>query len=289
MPLTFDQVAAQVPSNLTTTRFPSINDANSKITDKMKSSLTVKSYTFPTDLPKHHFVIYEYQMIGAVARDLCGVYRLPLPSQLRDSKQIRFDNGFNIAHDAKMLAAGAAGWGLAKIFGEKTAKSYVDTAQAVAGVAGEAARVFSGGNLALNNFNWVTLSTPNFHQWGINFVFRPKSHDESIQIRDMVNNIKANMHPTRFTGTNGLVLSFPNIFVCAFSLPQYLFKFKPAVFNSITTEYSTTMFKVDGASVPEYIIVSLNAHDLEIWTKENFAGHASAEPFTAITQQGWYT
>ena len=288
MPLTFDQVFSQAQqTQLNTTRY-SGTDASSVINSKISNNSAIQSIVYPSDLPKHHFIIYEYAVNGGTAfatRDLVRVYRLPLPSQLRDSKMVQYNTGFNIAHDAATLATVAAA-----AMGAKAAAAAASTLKAAADsdLASTATRLLSGGNLSLNNFNWVTLNTPEFHNWGINFVFRPKSEAESNQIRTLVNTIKTNMHPKKTSLGGPFLLAFPNIFVCSFAHPEYLYKFKPAVFTSITTEYSTTMFKVNNRSVPEYVIVSLTAKDIEVWIDKNFENQATNDPFSAITFESWY-
>ena len=299
MPAAFQDVAQQIAQNtqtlgnLSATRYPSPVSTVEKLID-LNSSKSVQTYVFPSDIPKHHFSIYEYSSPSATTRQLEQIYILPLPRTLTDSKSINYNDGFNIIGSIGALAA--AGGNLAGGVKGGVVAAVGQSMQNIEGVAQAAIKTLSGGGLSINNLNMVTLDIPQFQRFSLDFILAPKTRDESDEINNIAFNLKKYSHPSgAFKGGTGvnLVLSFPRIYLMAFNpSPKYLYKFKPCVIENITVSYApagTTFYKVEGESIPESLHLHLQCKELEVWVQENFpGGQPSSNPFDSISNRGWY-
>lgn len=281
------------------------------IDDRAQSLSSINVVSFPPDVPKYYVVLYEHQSIfsekfgefwfpsnwkemikavGGVVPDfstwsrdalaawwsrswesvtnkftdtfsarqleLEKAYRLPLPTHLIDSHEVQYDHSVNWA---SLAAQGLQTAGTGAI-----------------------------GNLgfALNNLKHVTLQSPAFRNYAMEWKMVPRTKQESDIIRALYLGIKRGMHPP--TSFNRLVLHFPKIYWLAF-MPNsgYLFKTKPSVITSISLDYAggaaQPSFYADSGA-PSGVVMRISFLELEYWMREDFNNaDSSKNPFDGST------
>ena len=239
----------------------------------LNSSTNVTS--FPPDVPKYYTFIIEndWTVLGSLSGTLFPRkgYRLPLPFNIIDNHQVHYDHNFNWL-SVLNLANGAGGVG--GVFG-----------------AGIGALGFQ-----LNNFKHVTLASPEFRQFTLEWKLIPKNYKESELIREIYLGIKKGMHPLRKLGS--LVFEFPKIYwVGFFPNAGYLFKFKPAVISGCQIDYQggnqqpafykhPIITEEDKGGPPESIIIRLSFIELEYWIDTDFNNAKTDNPFDS---NNWYS
>ena len=213
------------------------------------NNMTSKTWIFPSDLPKHHFIIQQYKAITLSSRvgleqlKPSNTIYLPMPSQIIDSKNINYNNGFN----------------LFKALAPKTLQ------ETILGPASQTIQAITG--LGLNNMNAVTLDLPDFQKFTLDFHLAPKSPKESLEINNIVRLIRKYSHPVNILGR--ALLGFPSIWQMSFHQDDYLFKFKGCVIENIQVTYPNNFFQVNG-TVPENVNIHLQCMELEPWLEEDY-------------------
>ena len=259
-------------------------------------------YQFPFDAAPHNFVIVQGTIdfsgvTGTLTaqnyKDFNSVYVLPLPTQLVDAHEVQYDTHFNLLETvASIASAGASALTSAVTQGNPSgglAKA-IGFAGAAAPALAQAAGAVKG--LALNNFRTLTLASPKFRTFGLEFRLYPKSPAESAAIARLIARLQTGALPG--LAASRALLTFPDIFVCFFNTgAQYLYKFKPAVLSGIQADYlggapiPAFYANQDGLAIPEGVRLILSFIETEIWTRENiktdFIGMPTPDPFSAVT------
>jgi len=240
------------------------------IQDAILSSIesqSVKSFTFPPDLPKYHFVLIENSWTTGTA--LTGrltprkTFKLQLPTPLTDGFEVNYDPNFSYLN----VLRDAAGNVLR------------DAAGKVAGGAGQALAQGVGAalGLTLNRFKQVTLSSPSFRSFSFTWKFSPKNFKEAQEIRKITFALRKGMAPKRESATDSkLVLQFPYIYTMYFSPNyQYLYKMKPCVLQAINIDYQggnpfpgfyrAQTSGIERESPPESVVMQTQWLELEFW------------------------
>lgn len=106
-----------------------------------------------------------------------------------------------------------------------------------------------------NQFMTILLRGPQYKRHEFSWKFSPKNPAESRRLSRI---IKYLLNSSAVgTAFGGALWAFPKIFQCGFHPnPRYLFKFKPAVVESITPNYS-------GSGIPAFLRSDAITHDLE--------------------------
>lgn len=226
---------------------------------------------FPTDMPKYHITFYRHRANPAQIRTGLGIqfdnaiYKLPLPRELNDASEVVYDDNWN---PIRNIVPGAIR-DIGEVIGFK-----------------------------VNGFKSVVLDIPNFKRHRMSWKLSAKSFGESIRIQRLIANLRKDMLPASAAGgTGSLVLRFPKIFRVQFNhekMPQWLYKFKPCVIETIQIDYA------GGNPVPSFysgiaennpaesIMLSIQLLELELWIEENIVldsdGLPTTDPFDAETR-----
>lgn len=229
----------------------------------------LKTYTFPSDLPKYHFVIIENEWTYTGGLRAEKMFKLPLPTPLTDAMETNFDTNFNY------------------LGGVIEALTRVAGAPAAVGQAAGA-----GLGLTLNQFKTVTLSAPDYRTFELTWKLAPKNFSEAQTTRRITHALRKGMSPRKTAGVGRVLLQFPKIYTMYFSPnPKYLFKFKPCVLSTLVVDYAggnpfpafykpnvadpgligdDPGYTYDSESPPEAMVVSTKWIELEYWLAEDF-------------------
>ena len=247
-PTAYDQVIQTIAGediSIAERHIPGINNLQQS---RLPSTAILKSlkgkgnetWIFPSDLPKHYFIIQEYKWLTgqAAGQGPNNTIYLPMPAQIIDNKQIHYNEGFNLfTQTARRAAQGMTG--------------------SIIGTTG----------LGVNNMNSVTLDIPDFQKFTLDFHLAPKSPNESLEIDGIVKVLKKYSHPVNIAGRS--LLGFPSRWQMAFVKDDFLFKFKPCVIENIQVTYPNNFFKANN-TVPESVQIHLQCKELEVWLDSDF-------------------
>lgn len=232
-------------------------------------------YSYPSDLPKYHFVIIETDWsFASKTLTPTKLFRLPLPTPLLDQFEVNFDRNFNYLGEAA-----------------KTISSFSDLiGQGVASLA-KAAGAASG--LTLNTFKTVTMSVPDFRTFQFTWKLSPKNFAESREIQRINYALRKGMSPR--TTASKFLLVFPKIYIMYFNPnPQYLYKFKPCVLTTLSVDYAggnpfPAFYKQqNNDNPPESVTISTTWLEVEFWLENDyhddpaFPDLPSKDPFSGI-------
>lgn len=229
----------------------------------------LNSYTFPFDYTDRFFCIMRGELTGVSpvagapvtqVGNFNTLYRLPYPTLIQDTHDVKYDHNFNWLQNFGSVINRIPGGSVLTGAGQAVG-------QALAGV-----------GYAVNNFKALTLSTPNFRTFSLEFRLFPKSREESDMLQRMIVNMKTYMHPPLVAASGiGLLFQFPSIFQMWFNTGnQYLFRFKPCVINAMQVNYQgdnpvpSFYRNPENHAIPEGIVIRLSCIELEVWTRENF-------------------
>lgn len=245
----------------------------SKIAQALRDK-TLSLYQFPSDIPPHHFTIVQGSATGITSPigtnassigNFTAAYKLPMPTVITNRHTVRYDHNFNwMAATAKLLGAG--------------------------GILEAVNPLIRGLGYSLNTFKALTLSTPEFRSFTLEWRLFPKTLQESRNIQRLVVALQTGMTPaTSGEGVN-LVFQFPAVFLPFFTTglssnegSRYLFKFKPCVLDKIEVNYQgdqpvPAFYKnADDQAIPEGIVLRTSWIELEVWSQQNFRNSTDSD------------
>jgi hypothetical protein len=254
---------------------------------------------------------------GAASSNITSSIFLPLPSNIADSYEVRidrFDQGmfgdaisqggamlgggnFGGADEllsnmglpstdamvggVAMMAGGLSGFlsskniigaGLGAIVGSGLDTSTISSSlEAGAGVMvnPKASLQFKGIEMKRHNFDWT---------------FAPKSIDETVALKEIINTIKKNVLPsyTEGLGQSGAfqraLLKYPSFVDCFFVGidPAYYFYFKPAMVQTFNVNYSPNGVSVLRGGRPASVSINMTLIESDIHTAEDYGGETSS-------------
>lgn len=249
-------------------------------------------HMFPFDQSQHSFAIIEGETprFGTGYTNFNKLYSLPLPSVIEDEHNLVYDHNFNFLS----MIGQAAGLGATAAAARARGVGGAVALQFWLGTLGAAGRVLgAAGGIALNTFKTVTLAVPQFRTFALEWRLHPKTPQESVAIQRMLYSLKEGAHPALEIG--GLLFTFPKIYLMYFTNgSEYLYKFKPAVLQSININYAggnpvPAFYKNNDKTVPEGVLIRTSWIELELWTRENFTksidpatGIGNRDPFSAV-------
>jgi len=219
----------------------------------------------------------------------------PVPNNLRDQLDADW------AQDAQPVA----GAGIEQLLKDKgkirdafssgLADGLKSTADAVnAGVIGVGAQIAANtigqGNaaaglqlagLSQNPFLTMLYKSPAFRSHQFDWTLAPRNYAESDALNNIINAFKSNMLPSLATGTNGILLNYPNMAEVAIFPQGYLYNFKMCVVKSLAVNFAPngpSFFKTTHA--PTEVSLSVTLQEIEYMLQEDIidSGLRSASP-----------
>lgn len=190
-------------------------------------------------------------------------YKLPLPTPLSDSFEVDYEQNFSYLSTAVKAGSSFTG-GLLGAPASRIGEGL--------GAVGQIAGAATG--ITLNQFKTVTMNTPKYREFNLNWKLAPKTFNEAQEIQRIIFNLRKGMTPSIFPG-NKVLLHFPKIYLMYFSPNiKYLYKFKPCVLKSLVVDYNggaghPAFYKPysqnEMHSPPESVVVTTSWLELEYW------------------------
>lgn len=210
----------------------------------------IKSFTFPSDLPKYHFVLIENNWSIKPVSTQEGyrfpltarkIFKLQLPTPLIDGFEVNYETDKNF---------------LGEMLG------------------GRANQLLGAAGITLNTFRTITMSSPAYRTFDFTWKFSPKNFKEAQEIRKITFALRKGMSP-KTTIAGKFVLDFPYLYTMYFSPNyQYLYKFKPCVLTALSVDYQggnpfPGFYRAEGnnqnESPPESVIMQTKWIEMEYW------------------------
>jgi hypothetical protein len=227
--------------------------------------------------------------------------RLPIPDNLVERTSVTYDNaslgsalgsfieaqsaGGNIVNSLVTLGVGgavgalgllpsAAGEAARGTGGSRQERERrAGLAEGVTSAAGRALAVEAGAlfGITANPYQVVLFKSPDFRTHSFAWKFIPNSLQESEILRNLIEVFKYHSLPG-ISSAGAVFFSYPEILEINFRpSDQYLYKFKPCVVKSVTTNFapnSPSFVKSSGA--PTAIEFKIELQEIEIMTKADF-------------------
>lgn len=282
------------------------------IDENLIRNVSIGTLQFPVDRPKYytHMKISRYSRTSLLKLGDLNMEQaiiLPLPSGMINRNDIAYDENVAIGTPLGATVEGAAG---AAGYGRKNTsqnlpqlmKSIQSSATGVVGenvpawlssvlggvggiitqqVTGAASGLGLGplGQVAQaalgyspNQFFTILLKGPRYKRFSFSWRMSPRNEEEAKMLKDIVLYINNAAAPGLVLG--GAIFTFPMVFELSFMPnPQYLFKMKPAVVESISANYAPSGIPAfyrassgtNGLNAPEAIQVDIHFLELEYW------------------------
>lgn len=214
--------------------------------------------------------------------------RLPLPTQLVDSKSVAYDttelgsfmgavvdssidirNNINGILRGDVGVLGAAGLNIA---GGAAAAIAADTLSRGPRSVGQNAfnAIQASHGIAFNPYQTVLFKHPNFREHSFSWRMAARNEKESMVIKDIIQSLQTNMLPDV---AGSLIFQYPSILaIRLFPTDEYLYQFKPCVLTSVTANYapqSTPAFYKKSAA-PAVVDLTIKLKEIEIWTRLDY-------------------
>lgn len=285
-------------ANLLKSRTAPSNPADT-ISQKMKG-LSQAAFNnmliFPNPLPPVHFNLIEahWSIGGAIGNvslssnimDLGkltskGMYRLPLPMQLRDDFKTNFNEDTSLGKIAKNLVG--------MIPGGNTLLGGGSALQQLTGV-------------LLNEVRFVSMNQPSFKKHTLNWTLSPNNPAEAQTLNKIRYGLQKGSTPK--IDESYLLLKFPRIYI-PFITPNshYLMKFKPCVIEQVSVSFNGmgghSFYRgMDNESdkAPQSMNLAISLLELEIWVDSdnpgmsNFNMDGNGQPTAApLDTWNWYS
>lgn len=288
------------PVNATGTNIINLAPARiQQINEKLDKNASASLLQYPIDRPKYYMImnIRKYSRdnllrIADVTTEDTVI--LPLPQTLIDNNGVVYEeqeigqltgagynkllgNNVKTKSDIEKQVQGDTGLGyLAQSVGTQVldAATGLNTSGLLAAMTG----------FSPNQFLTILLKGPEYKRHELSWILSPRNEMEAERIRRIGNKINNSKAPGLTAG--GLFFTFPKVFELGF-MPnsQYLFKFKPAVLESLTMNYapggSPAFYKAkaatNGNNPPVGIEVRMRFLELEFWLSGDYTD--SNDPF----------
>ncbi len=256
----------------------------------------IRQFEILDERPKYYMslLISKYSrqtlMSAATGEPLANVV-MPLPTPLNDA--------LNVSYDEEAVGAvlgNVVNWGSSMINGNNRPDSesvgpFSTAASMVGSMVGRipyvgpalnslganptaAAKAWFG--LSPNQFFVILLKGPKYKTYEFQWRFSPKTPKESENLRKTLQYLRNAISPG--LGAHGAIFRFPRIFnICFVPNSKYLYKFKPAVCESLTVNYTpagqpafyrTSALTADGGrqlNAPEGVDVAMRFLEIEYW------------------------
>jgi hypothetical protein len=139
------------------------------------------------------------------------------------------------------------------------------------GAAATAGQYLAG--MTVNPFLFMMFDSPTFKEHTLDWIFAPKSRQESKDLDVIIKEIKMRSLPQ---ADLGIMLNYPDIAIIKLNPDNHLFKFRPCAVLSVSVNYTaagTPSFFDTGS--PSVVSLQIRLREIEIWTKNNFDGPAT--------------
>jgi len=284
----------------------------STIATNLRSISGVNQLQYPSELPKYYMnlLISDYKrqsLLQLGTLNTIASFCLPLPTPLNDAHNVAYDEepvsqALGTAINAAQNAFGAARPDTQNIGGMQTGAaataSLARSLPVIGNVPGVAqadviARAFLG--IAPNQFMTILLKGPKYKTYEFQWRLSPKTATEAEIIRKMLMNLNNYISPG--LASFGAFFTFPKIFNLSFvPNPKYMYKFKPAVCESMTINYAPAgqpafhraAEQTGGINAPEGIDLAMRFLELEYWLENDFndSNFPLDNKFTGATASG---
>lgn len=273
-------------------------DVNRSVEDTIFANLNstaLKRYQYPLiDLPKYNLTLIEND-IYLTRGNITGltpekIYKLPLPSPMSDSFSVPYKQDYSALNGVATVAGALTGafMGIAGGLPGILVGTLVG-----AGAAGQAAQTLIGiadsvGSLIgtkLNTFKTITLDSPEFRQFEMNWKLIPRNYTEARQIQSIITSLKRGA-AAHYIGSDktensiSLLYGFPKIYTLFFQPnTQFLYKFKPCVLRAISIHYdggsgAPAFYRPENGIIQnspfESVVINTNWLEIEFWNYANY-------------------
>lgn len=264
------------------------------------SNAVNNTLVFPNPLPPVHFNLIEasWSIGGAVSNVLNsenimdlgkltskGMYRLPLPMQLKDD----FKTSFN--EDTSLM----------KILGNAASNiPYVGNFLAAGASAAGAGQQLAG--VLLNEVRFISMNQPSFKRHQLNWTLSPNNPAEAQTLNKIRYGLQKGSTPK--IDESYFLLKFPRIYI-PFITPNshYLMKFKPCVIEQVSVSFNGmgghAFYRGMGNQndkAPQSMNLAISLLELEIWVDSdkpqmsNFNMDDNGQPTAApLDTWNWYS
>lgn len=172
------------------------------------------------------------------------------------------------------------GLALGEVAGSSLARASLNVAGALSDGGGAALSKISG--LSANPYTETLFKNVEFRSHSFEYVFSPKTHEESVLVDKIIQIFKFYMLPSNTTwltsGEAGALFSFPYEFQITYSVSDTTFTLLPSVLESMKVDYSPSteiprFFVTDktGKQYPARITVSLDFKEIMLLTRDQIA------------------
>lgn len=207
--------------------------------------------------------------IGAGGMSLGGSIKLPIPKRINDVE---------VAVWAEQSATQMGGQVLYQIAGMAGIGSGMvgQALQSIGSAAAAGVGVYNG--VALNPFMFMQYQRPAYKEYDFSWILTPSNPSESQKLKSIIDRLKLAALPgqnqTTSIGSQSALLDYPSTVQIAFKPDDYLFKLKTCAILAVMVDYTASgmpsFFK--GTKAPTFISLSLKLKEIEIQTKNNYAG-----------------
>lgn len=273
-----------------------VADAVSLVAQRGDLVVQNQNFRFPLDIKDQHihmrFVKYERRSINQqpFLVDTNGI-RLPIPSRLSDNVSVNYNTeslgpamgaiaefatttveaGSSVATADRTNVIDRLTTGLQRV-SEQGAGALIGTAaEAYGGLSREVRGALSSvSGLAVNPFQTILFSNPNFKKHNFSWRLVPRSPAESEQLENIIRLFKYHMLPG--VGTGGVFFTYPEMLIINLRPEsEYLYKFKPCVVETVNVNYAPNgpSFYRD-TRAPTAVDLSIELQEVEIWTKLDY-------------------
>lgn len=313
VPIVQGPTAAEMYRSGSNISIPPIDAVNLSV----KRTTTIDTLTFPGDRPKfyvaieilgyHRFDGHGAGMFQVSRMDHQNSIIMPLPQMLTDANMVTYDqaeltlagggagqilaNSRNAMNNAQNATSGitqsvtdnaplAAGLGAAAVGGAVTGfianRTGIPTSL-TRSLGTNAARL---AGYTPNQFLTILLKGPAYKKHSLRWLVSPHNPQEAKNLQQIINVINNAKAPGVTAG--GAIFTFPSVFrVSIMPNSQFMYKFKPAVVESFTVDYTggtgIPNFKRSSISglgqdyPPGLLQIELNLLELEFWLNQNYS------------------
>jgi len=268
-----------------------------QVAQNRTSTTTIKQYSF-IDNPKYHLYITaeDYSRQSAIqlaTGNITDQIILPIPNQMIDNHKVEYSQealgpigatavngvgagmaarnpsnlmntmqGFNSLYEGLGTAASATGGFAASLAYDRAARGLnpmvVNSARAIAGI-------------AQNQFMVILLKGPSYKKFTFEWHLSPKNKQQTDNIANMIKMLNNAMAPG-YGILGSFFFTFPKIFRIQFRPnDQYMYKFKPAVLESMSVNYTGAgMPAFYNSGGPESVKIQMHFMEMEFWTQGQF-------------------
>ncbi|MDR3502968.1 MAG: hypothetical protein P4L79_10320 [Legionella sp.] len=245
----------------------------------LNNQSTYSILRYPPDGGVYYMSLFisEYvrpSMLASLQLNSTSTICLPVPGNLTDAQTLQFsvtsrNAAVGLAEQNSSAAGSAAssGVGMAAGAAERGAAAGLDTM-----ISGAGSSYLQSMGIAPNPFLTVLFESPNFKEHQFSWRFSPKTPQESVTIKKIVNTLKYHSLPA-IGGGAGAFFKYPDIIQPAlYPNPDSLYVFQPCVVKDIAVNYAPSGIPsfFQGTQAPVEIELKISLMELSLWLKNTY-------------------